>query len=470
MKGFLWETKKETSFKGHSNNGAGYVIRRVLRRAVRYGFTFLGFDEPFVCRLLPILVKQMEYNFPEIKAQQELVTKVIREEEAAFLRTLAQGIKRFEGYVEQHPGQNIDGNFAFELFDTYGFPIDLTQLMATEKGINVDMEGFKANLEEQKNRSRKAAEKANGDWVVVNASEQPTEFLGYTDFQCECHILRFREVVAKKKTHFEIVLDKTPFYAEMGGEVGDTGVLTNENETIRIVNTVKENNLVIHITEQLPQVPEAAFTAAIDTERRQRIANNHSATHLMHAALRQVLGTHVEQKGSLVDDQRLRFDFSHFAKMTPEEIRQVECIVNRKIRENIPNVTYAEIPIDEAKAMGATALFGEKYGDKVRVVVFDKDYSMELCGGCHTSATGNIGMFKIVSEGAIAAGIRRIEAITGEAVEQYLDEQLDLIGQLRESVKANDLVKGVISLNEQNAALRKEVEHLMHPIRQLPQH
>ena len=444
-----------------SNNGAGYVIRRVLRRAVRYGFTFLGFEEPFVCQLLPILVQQMEHNYPEIKSQQELVSKVIREEEASFLRTLAQGIKRFEGYVEQHKGQDIDGNFAFELFDTFGFPIDLTQLMASEKGINVDMEGFKANLEEQKNRSRKAAEKANGDWVVVNESEQPTEFVGYTDMSCESHILRFREVVAKKKTHFEIVLDKTPFYAEMGGEVGDTGTLTSENETIKIVNTVKENNLVIHITEQLPQNPEVAFTATIDVERRQRIANNHSATHLMHAALRQVLGSHVEQKGSLVDDQRLRFDFSHFAKMTPEEIRQVEKIVNQKIRENIPNVTYAEIPIDEAKAMGATALFGEKYGDKVRVVVFDKDYSMELCGGCHTSATGNIGMFKIVSESAIAAGIRRIEAITGEAVEQYLDEQLDLIGQLRENVKANDLVKGVISLNEQNAALRKEVEHLM---------
>ena len=444
-----------------SNNGAGYVIRRVLRRAVRYGFTFLGFEEPFVCQLLPILVQQMEHNYPEIKSQQELVSKVIREEEASFLRTLAQGIKRFEGYVEQHPGQDIDGNFAFELFDTFGFPIDLTQLMAAEKDINVDMEGFKANLEEQKNRSRKAAEKANGDWVVVNESEQPTEFVGYTDMSCESHILRFREVVAKKKTHFEIVLDKTPFYAEMGGEVGDTGTLTSENETIKILNTVKENNLVIHITEQLPQNPEVAFTAAIDVERRQRIANNHSATHLMHAALRQVLGSHVEQKGSLVDDQRLRFDFSHFAKMTPEEIRQVEKIVNQKIRENIPNVSYAEIPIDEAKAMGATALFGEKYGDKVRVVVFDKDYSMELCGGCHTSATGNIGMFKIVSESAIAAGIRRIEAITGEAVEQYLDEQLNLIGQLRECVKSNDLVKGVITLNEQNAALRKEVEHLM---------
>jgi len=444
-----------------SNNGAGYVIRRVLRRAVRYGFTFLGFEEPFVCNLLPILVQQMEFNFPEIKAQQELVGKVIREEEASFLRTLAQGIKRFEGYVEQHPNQDIDGNFAFELFDTFGFPIDLTQLMSSEKGINVDMEGFKANLEEQKSRSRKAAEKANGDWVVVNESEQPTEFVGYTDMTCESHILRFREVVAKKKTHFEIVLDTTPFYAEMGGEVGDTGTLTSENETIRVINTVKENNLVIHITEQLPQNPEVAFTATVDAERRQRIANNHSATHLMHAALRQVLGTHVEQKGSLVDDQRLRFDFSHFAKMTPEEIRQVEKIVNQKIRENIPNVTYAEIPIDEAKAMGATALFGEKYGDKVRVVVFDKDYSMELCGGCHTSATGNIGMFKIVTEGAIAAGIRRIEAITGEAVEHYLDEQLDLIGRLRECVKSPDLVKAVTSLNEQNSALKKEVEHLM---------
>ena len=403
----------------------------------------------------------MEHNFPEIKAQQELVSKVIREEEASFLRTLAQGIKRFEGYVEQHKGQDIDGDFAFELFDTFGFPIDLTQLMANEKGISVDMDGFKANLDEQKNRSRKAAEKANGDWVVVNASEQPTEFVGYSDLTCECHILRFREVVTKKKTHFEIVLDRTPFYAEMGGQVGDTGTLSSENETIKIQNTVKENNLVIHVTEQLPQNPEMSFTATVDTARRQRIANNHSATHLMHAALRQVLGTHVEQKGSMVDDQRLRFDFSHFAKMTNEEIREVEKIVNQKIRENIPNVTYAEMPIDEAKAMGATALFGEKYGDKVRVVVFDKDYSMELCGGTHTSATGNIGMFKIVSEAAIAAGVRRIEAITGEAVEDYLDEQLDLIGKLRENVKSNDLVKGVISLNEQNAALRKEVEHLM---------
>ncbi len=444
-----------------SNNGAGYVIRRVLRRAVRYGFTFLGFEEPFVYKLLPILVSQMEHNYPEIKSQQELVGKVIREEEASFLRTLAQGIKRFEGYVEQHPKQDIDGDFAFELFDTFGFPIDLTQLMANEKGLNIDMDGFKANLEEQKNRSRKAAEKANGDWVVVSESEKPTVFVGYNETECACHILRFREVTEKKKMHFEIVLDRTPFYAEMGGQVGDTGTLTSENETIKILNTIKENNLVIHITEQLPQAPEAEFTAAIDTARRQRIANNHSATHLMHAALKQVLGTHVEQKGSLVDDQRLRFDFSHFAKMTNEEIRQVEHIVNQKIRENIPNVTMADVPIEDAKNMGATALFGEKYGDKVRVVVFDKDYSMELCGGTHTSATGNIGMFKIVTEGAIAAGIRRIEAITGEVVEQYLDEQLDLIGQIRETVKSPDLVKGIATLSEQNSILKKEVEHLM---------
>ena len=444
-----------------SNNGAGYVIRRVLRRAVRYGFTFLNFDEPFVYKLLPILVGQMEHNFPEIKTQQELVTKVIREEEASFLRTLAQGIKRFEGYCEQNKGQNIDGKFAFELFDTYGFPIDLTNLMAQEKGLEVDMNGFKANLDEQKNRSRKAAEKANGDWVVVKETEQPTQFIGYTETSATCNILRFREVMEKKKTHFEIVLDRTPFYAEMGGQVGDTGVLVSENETIKILNTIKENNLAIHITEQLPQNPEMEFTATIDTERRQRIANNHSATHLMHAALRQVLGTHVEQKGSLVDDQRLRFDFSHFAKMTPEEIRQVEDIVNRKIRENIKNETLVDIPVDEAKALGATALFGEKYGDKVRVVMFDKNYSMELCGGTHTSATGNIGTFKIVAESAIAAGVRRIEAITGEAVEQYLNDNLDQLGRIKEIVKGNDLVKAVESLAEQNQALKKEVERLM---------
>ncbi len=446
-----------------SNNGAGYVIRRILRRAVRYGFTFLGFEDPFVYKLLPILVSQMGGNFPEIKTQEQLVGKVIREEEASFLRTLSQGIKRFETYIGQNPDEKkINGDFAFELFDTFGFPIDLTNLMAQEKGLEVDMEGFNIKLEEQKSRSRKAAEKANGDWVIVNESDSPTDFIGYNETETKCHILRFREVVTKKNTHFEIVLDRTPFYAEMGGQVGDTGTLSSDEESINIVNTTRENNLIIHITEQLPQSPEMEFTASVDKERRQRIANNHSATHLMHAALRQVLGSHVEQKGSMVDDQRLRFDFSHFSKMTPEEIHQVEQIVNRKIRENIPNQTLTDIPVEEAKSMGAMALFGEKYGDKVRVVMFDKDFSMELCGGIHTSATGNIGMFKILSESAIAAGVRRIEAITGEAVEDYLDNQIGQLSHIREVVKSSaDVVKSVESLSEQNSALKKEVEQLM---------
>ena len=446
-----------------SNNGAGYVIRRVLRRAVRYGFTFLKFDMPFIYKLLPTLLEQMKDNFPEIESQRGIVEKVIYEEENSFLRTLAQGIKRFENYVAANADKkSIDGAFAFELFDTFGFPIDLTQLMASEKGLAVDMEGFKANLDEQKNRSRRAAEKANGDWVVVTESNEPTKFVGYDQTCAECKIIRYREVTAKKKTHFEIVLDQTPFYAEMGGQVGDTGILTSENESIKIINTVKENDLVIHITEQLPQYPEAGFTASIDTARRQRIANNHSATHLMHAALRQVLGSHVEQKGSLVDDSRLRFDFSHFAKMSNEEIRAVEDLVNSKIRENIKNTTYADIPIDEAKAMGATALFGEKYGDKVRVVCFNKGFSMELCGGTHTSATGNIGLFKIVSEGAIAAGIRRIEAVTGAEAENYVNSYIEQIGKIREVLKsAADVVKSVENMSEQNQSLRKEVERLV---------
>ncbi len=446
-----------------SNNGAGYVIRRVLRRAIRYGFTFLHFEAPFVYKLLPILVEQMQHNFPEIKTQQELVEKVICEEESAFLRTLAQGIKRFETYTEQNQGiRVIDGGFAFELFDTYGFPIDLTQLMAQEKGLEVDMKGFHEKLEEQKNRSREAAGKANGDWVVVMASEQPTDFIGYSQSETPCRVLRYREVKTKKQTHYEIVLDRTPFYAEMGGQVGDSGILRSENETISILNTIKENNLIIHITDRLPQTPEADFTAQIDRERRLRIANNHSATHLMHAALRQVLGAHVEQKGSLVDDERLRFDFSHFAKMSAEEIQKVERIVNQKIRENIANVTFEDVPIDEAKTMGAMALFGEKYGDKVRVVRFGEDFSTELCGGTHTSATGNIGVFKIVSEGAIAAGIHRIEAITGEAVEEYLDHHIDQMNRIKEIVKSPaDIVKSIETLAEQNQSLKKEVEHLL---------
>lgn len=444
-----------------SNNGAGYVIRRILRRAIRYGYTFLGFDEPFVYKILPVLVGQMEHNYPEIKAQQELVSRVIYEEESSFLRTLAQGIRRFEAYVGQLEGGVVDGAFAFELFDTYGFPIDLTTLMSAERGLTVDEEGFRAKLEEQKSRSRKAAEVASGDWVVLSESDEPTAFVGYDTTESEARILRFREVVAKKAKHYEIVLDKTPFYAEMGGQTGDSGKLVSENETILITNTVKENNLSIHIADALPQYPDAVFRASVDVERRRMIEANHSATHLMHAALRKVLGTHVEQKGSLVEPERLRFDFSHFSKMTPEQIKEVETIVNKEIREDISRVTVVDVPIDEAVKMGAMALFGEKYADKVRVVCFG-DYSKELCGGTHVKSTGNIGMFKIVSESAIAAGVRRIEAITGLQVEKYLDSYIAQTDNIRQTIKATgDLCKAVESLYAQNQTLQKRVEDLL---------
>ena len=446
-----------------SNNGAGYVIRRILRRAVRYGYTFLKFTEPFVYNLLPVLVREMGEQYPEIKAQEKLVSKVIYEEEASFLRTLALGIKRFENYVEQNKGAKlIDGAFAFELFDTYGFPVDLTNLMAEEKGLEVDMDGFNNNLKEQKDRSRKAAEKMSGDWVELIHEDKPTTFVGYTEMECQAKILKFREVVAKGKKHFEIVLDKTPFYAEMGGQVGDKGVLVSENETLHVVNTVKENDLSIHITDALPQQPEAVFTAKVDVERRLKIEANHTATHLMHAALRQVPGTHVEQKGSMVDDERLRFDFSHFAKMTDEEICKVETIVNQRIREDLPNETAVDVPIDEARNMGAMALFGEKYGDKVRVVKFGEGYSCELCGGTHIASTGRIGAFKILTESAIAAGVRRIEAITGEAVIEYLDNQIDTLNKIKGLVKSSgDVVKAVETLSAQNTMLQKKIESMM---------
>ena len=446
-----------------SNNGAGYVIRRILRRAVRYGYTFLKFNEPVVYKLLPVLVREMGEQYPEIKAQEMLVSKVIYEEEASFLRTLALGIKRFENYVEQNKGSKlIDGAFAFELFDTYGFPVDLTNLMAEEKGLEVDMEGFNNNLKEQKDRSRKAAEKMSGDWVELIHEDKPTTFVGYTEMECQAKILKFREVVAKGKKHFEIVLDKTPFYAEMGGQVGDKGVLVSDNETLHVVNTVKENDLSIQITDMLPQQPEAVFTAKVDVERRLKIEANHTATHLMHAALRQVLGTHVEQKGSMVDDERLRFDFSHFAKMTDEEIRKVETIVNQKIREDLLNETAVDVPIDEARNMGAMALFGEKYGDKVRVVKFGEGYSCELCGGTHIPSTGRIGSFKILTESAIAAGVRRIEAITGEAVIDYLDNQIDTLNKIKGLVKSSgDVLKAVENLSTQNTMLQKKIEAMM---------
>ena len=446
-----------------SNTGAGYVIRRILRRAVRYGFTFLNVEEPFVHKLLPVLVDQLSDTFPEIRQQQALVTKVIFEEEQSFLRTLSQGIKRFEAYIEQNVNlKTIDGAFAFELFDTYGFPVDLTKIMALEKGLDVDMAGFQKHLEEQKNRSRNAAAVAAGDWVIVNETSQTTRFMGYTHLEVQARIVKYREVEAKKKKHFEIVLDQTPFYAESGGQVGDLGVLVSDHEEIAIINTIKENNLIIHISAQLPEKPEMVFTAKVNSELRLRTANNHSATHLMHAALRQVLGTHVEQKGSLVDAERLRFDFSHFGRMTKEEIREVERIVNERVRADIPNETLENVPINDAKQMGAMALFGEKYGDTVRVISFDRSYSVELCGGTHVKATGQIGLFKIVSEGAIASGVRRLEAITGEVAEQYVSDMQDKLEQIKEIVKSTgDIVKGVAQLNQQLAKVNKEIEDLL---------
>lgn len=446
-----------------SNTGAGYVIRRILRRAVRYGFTFLGFEEPFVYQLLPILSAQMATNFPEIASQQNLVSKVIFEEESSFLRTLALGIKRFEQYSAAHASEKlIDGNFAFELFDTYGFPIDLTNLLAKEKGVSVDMEGFTQRLAEQKDRSRKAAETAAGDWVVVHPQITATQFIGYEHLQAQAQIVKFREVISKKKKYYEIVLDQTPFYAEAGGQVGDTGWLKNADESITIYNTLKDNNLIVHLTETLPLKPELTFTAQVDEKKRLATENNHSATHLMHAALRQVLGNHVEQKGSLVDHERLRFDFSHFGKMSAEEIKAVEQLVNQKIRENIHRMVHNDVPVEAAKDMGAMALFGEKYGDFVRVIAFDSAYSVELCGGTHTDSTGRIGSFRIISEGAIAAGVRRIEAVTAEAAEEYANRFMNENQHIREMVKTTgDLVKGIQNLLDNHADLQKKHETLL---------
>jgi alanyl-tRNA synthetase len=446
-----------------SNTGAGYVIRRILRRAVRYGFTFLGFEEPFVYKLLNVLSNQMGNQFPELVSQNELVSKVIYEEEASFLRTLAHGIRKFEQYAKNHSGQvMVDGDFAFELFDTYGFPIDLTKLLAKEQNLDVDFERFQLKLEEQKNRSRKAAEVAAGDWVIVDTNFVSTQFTGYEVTSGKSRIMRYRQVATKKQTYFEIVLDQTPFYAESGGQVGDTGYIRDSDDKILIFNTLKENNLIVHLTESLPQNIENEFDVIVNADRRQKIMANHSATHLMHAALRKVLGTHVEQKGSLVDDEKLRFDFSHFGKMTSDEIRKVENLVNEKIRENVAGLTNTNVPIDDAKQMGAMALFGEKYGDFVRVVTFDPSYSVELCGGTHIPSSGQIGNFRVVSESAIAAGVRRLEAVTGYAAELYVQNHFDQLQQVKDILKsAGDVVKSAQQAVDQNHHLQKQVENLI---------
>ena len=453
-----------------SNAKAGYVIRRILRRAVRYGYTFLGQKEPFLHTLVPTLVTQMGGQYPELKKQEQLIDRIITEEEQAFLRTLSNGILKFEKYLSDAMacGTNcdaceqkvtvdkvIDGDFAFELFDTYGFPIDLTQLMASEKGWTVDMEGFAKGLAEQKERSRSDAKTESDDWVeVVNGVEQ--QFVGYDELKCDVKIVRYRHVRAKEKDFYQLVFDRTPFYGESGGQVGDIGTIGAGDEVIPVVDTKKENNLIVHIVTKLPSDINATFHAEVDVCRRFAIQCNHTATHLLHKALRNVLGTHVEQKGSSVDDQRLRFDFSHFAKLTQEEIREVEKQVNIDIRHAIQLEEHRNMPIEEARKLGAMALFGEKYGEFVRVIKFGE--SVEFCGGTHIANTGHIGSFRIVSEGAIAAGMRRIEAVTGAGVEKYVNEMQDQINAAKEMLKnPKSLSAAIQRLQDENAELRQQI-------------
>ncbi|MCF8303742.1 MAG: alanine--tRNA ligase [Bacteroidales bacterium] len=444
-----------------SNIKAGYVIRRILRRAVRYGYTFLGLREPFINKLVPILVQQMSDFFPELKSQQQLIEKVINEEEQSFLRTLETGIHMLDQIIQRAKSKGedtISGKDAFILYDTYGFPYDLTQLILKENDLKLDKAGFDKEMEAQKSRSRNASAQEAGDWVVLSKQGQG-EFIGYDTLDAEIHITRYRKVKTKKKELYHLVFDQTPFYAEAGGQVGDKGYIRNENEKIAIVDTKKENDLTIHIAEKLPEKPEAAFKGVVNETKRFLTANNHSATHLLHFAMREILGQHVEQKGSLVHPDYLRFDFSHFQKVTDEEVRKIERLVNQKIRQNLPLVEKRSVPIKEALDMGAMSLFGEKYGDKVRVVQFGD--SVELCGGTHVTATGQIGIFKIVSESAIAAGVRRIEAITADKAEEYFYLQIDTLEEIKHIVKnPKDPVKGAINLAEQNTKLQKQIEEL----------
>ena len=437
------------------NAKAGYVIRRILRRAVRYGYTFLGQKEAFLYKLVPTLIQEMGEAYPELPAQKELIMKVMKEEEDSFLRTLANGIKMLDELMAKADGKVIAGKEAFTLFDTYGFPLDLTELICRENGFTVDEEGFNAEMQKQKERARNAAAKETGDWSVLIEGE--SEFVGYDFTEYTCRLLKYREVRQKKGVVYEVVLDSTPFYAEMGGEVGDQGELVNENETIKVLDVKKENGLAIHIVDKMPADPSAEFMAIVDVDKRRATEANHSCTHLLDAALREVLGTHVEQKGSLVSPEGLRFDFSHFEKLTDEQIREVEHIVNDRIRQNIPLQEYRDLPIEEAKKLGAIALFGEKYGDKVRVIQFGD--SIEFCGGCHVKSTGCIGMVRIISESSIAAGVRRIEAITGKAVEDFLDKTEDFVRDLRQLFNnAPDLMATVRKCIEDNADLKRQVD------------
>ena len=443
-----------------SNTGAGYVIRRILRRAIRYGFTFLDTKEPFIFELVQVLADQMGEFFPEIKKQQTLVTNVIREEEASFLRTLDQGLQLLDKVIAETSGKEVNGAKAFELYDTFGFPIDLTALILRERGFSLDEAGFDKAMQEQKSRSRAASEVSTDDWKILVEGNTET-FVGYDQVENEVNITRIRKVDSKKDgVLYQIVLDATPFYPEGGGQVGDKGILVSANETIEILDTKKENNLILHFTKQLPENVNASFIAKVNTDLRGLSSKNHSATHLMHHALRTVLGTHVEQKGSLVNPTNLRFDFSHFSKVTDEELQQVEDFVNARIQEQLPLIERRNIPIQQALDEGAMALFGEKYGDNVRAIKFGD--SMELCGGIHVNNTGDIWSFKIVSEGAVAAGIRRIEAITGDAVKKHFATQEELLSEIKLSLKnPQDILKAVTTLQEDNAKLKKQLEAML---------
>ena len=441
-----------------SNAKAGYVIRRILRRAVRYAYTFLGQKESFMYKLVPVLVGEMGGAFPELPAQRELITKVIKEEEESFLRTLSNGINMLSNAIDAVKAEGktvLDGTQAFRLFDTYGFPLDLTELICRESGIEVDEKQFEAEMQKQKERARNAAAVENGDWMEVRPGEQ--QFVGYDYTEYECHILRYRKVTQKKNSYYELVLDFTPFYGEMGGQVGDTGVLVNGDETINITDTKRENNQSVHIVKELPKNIEADFMACVDTDKREASAANHTATHLLDYALKQVLGDHVEQKGSFVSPDTLRFDFAHFQKVTDEEIRSVERLVNDMIRQDIPLQDHRDVPIEEAKKLGAIALFGEKYGDRVRVVQFGP--SVEFCGGIHAKSTGRIGMLKIISESSVAAGIRRIEAKTGAQCEQMMYDLEDSMKAIKALFhNAKDLQTVIGQYIEEHDAMKKDIE------------
>ncbi len=449
-----------------SNTGAGYVIRRILRRAVRYYYSFLAIKEPFLHKLIPLLAEEFKSVFPELDAQRDFVEKVILEEERSFLKTLEGGLKRIEALKPARMMQSgrvddkrIDGQVAFELYDTYGFPIDLTRLIATEKGWTIDEAGFEKALNIQKDRSRSDAQKETGDWIDVNGHLESV-FVGYDQLKVsDTKVVKYRTVTIKGIPQYQIVLSKTPFYAESGGQRGDTGMLWFGEENIPVIDTQKENELIVHIVKKLPQDHASLKLAEVNAVKRRATERNHTATHLLHAALHRVLGSHALQKGQDVDDQRIRFDFSHFQKLTKEEIARIEQIVNEKIRENIPLDEERAMPIEQAKAMGAMMLFGEKYGDEVRVITFDKDFSRELCGGTHVTATGKIGLFKILSEAGIASGVRRIEAVTADGAHNFIEKKLEMLDEIESLVKSpTDPAKSVRALLEENKILKKELE------------